>query len=185
MFWQQSVRVDKTIQAIGVLFRDDAVETMNYMRLLKLLYIADRRSYEKTGRPIVGGRVYALERGPVLQEVYDLIKGEHLEMPLWCEHFRVHHYLLVMTKRPDVGELSPDEIETLKEVAAEHRERDEWKLVDYTHDLPEWKKNDPEQSSRLIPPRDILEAVGRGGDADKILAFAKETEKMRQLFVRH
>ena len=37
------LKVLKTIQAIGVLLRADGVKRMNYMRLLKLLYIADRR----------------------------------------------------------------------------------------------------------------------------------------------
>jgi uncharacterized phage-associated protein len=44
---------------------------MNYMRLLKLLYIAERETLGRTGRPIVGGPVTAMERGPVLLEVLD------------------------------------------------------------------------------------------------------------------
>jgi uncharacterized phage-associated protein len=58
-----------------VLLRQDGVRCMNYMRLLKLLYIADRESLPRTGRPIVGGPVIAMERGPVLEEVFDLIRG--------------------------------------------------------------------------------------------------------------
>ncbi len=56
------VKVEKTIQAIGVLFRADRVKRMNYMRLLKLLYIADRESLQETGRPITGGAITARER---------------------------------------------------------------------------------------------------------------------------
>src|SRR5271155_4089348 len=68
------LKVLKTIQAIGVLLRADGVKRMNYMRLLKLLYMADRESLRETGRPITGGPVTAMERGPVLEEVYDLIR---------------------------------------------------------------------------------------------------------------
>lgn len=69
------LKVDKTIQAVGVLFRAEGVQRANCMRLLKLLYIADRESIREVGRPITGGAVVAMERGPVLEEVYDLIPG--------------------------------------------------------------------------------------------------------------
>lgn len=36
------------------------LRTMNYMRLLKLLYIADRELFRATGRPIVWGSVLAM-----------------------------------------------------------------------------------------------------------------------------
>jgi hypothetical protein len=35
----------------------------------KLLYLADRESLKKTGRPITGDRVVAMEHGPVLRSV--------------------------------------------------------------------------------------------------------------------
>src|SRR5712691_11826566 len=86
--------VPKTIQAIGVLLRQDGVRCMNYMRLLKLLYIADREALRQTGRAVVGGPVVARERGPVLEEVFDLIRGRHRHMPLWDEYLRTSHFNL-------------------------------------------------------------------------------------------
>src|SRR6266481_6666490 len=103
-------RVLKAIQAIGVLLRYDGVRRMNYMRLLKLLYIADREALKETGRPITGGPVAAMERGPVLEEVYDLIRGQHREMPLWSQFFRKERYDLIELAEPDVGQLSKYEI---------------------------------------------------------------------------
>ncbi len=104
------LKVLKTIQAIGVLLRADGVKRTNYMRLLKLLYMADRESLRETGRPITGGPVAAMERGPVLEEVYDLIRGQHKEMPLWDSFFRKERYDLVELCEPDVGKLSKYEI---------------------------------------------------------------------------
>src|SRR5262245_3077038 len=109
--------VSKTIQAIGVFLRQDGVRCMNYMRLLKLLYIADREALRHTGRTIVGGPVVAMERGPVLEEVYDLIQGRHRQMPLWDEYLRTSHFNLRLVKDPDVGQLSRSEIETLQGTA--------------------------------------------------------------------
>src|SRR5258708_4715070 len=95
--------VAKTVQALGVLFRADRVRRMNSMRLLKLLYIADRETLRETGRPITGGAVVAMERGPVLEEVYELIRGQHREMPLWSSFFSTNRYDLELLQEPDVG----------------------------------------------------------------------------------
>lgn len=162
------LKVSKTIQAIGVLLRADGVKRMNYMRLLKLLYLADRESLRETGRPITGGPVTAMERGPVLEEVYDLIRGQHREMPQWDSFFRKERYDLLELCEPDVGKLSKYEINKLQEVAKKHEDKDEWALVQYTHDLPEWKQNDPGTSSKPISLANILEAVGRAADIEEV-----------------
>src|SRR6516162_4061642 len=96
------LKVAKSIQAIGVIFRHDGVDRMNYMRLLKLLYIADRESLAETRRPITGGPVVAMERGLVLEHVYDLIRGQHVEMPTWDQYLRRQRYDLVLVQDPDV-----------------------------------------------------------------------------------
>ncbi len=176
--------VSKTIQAIGVLLRQDGVHSMNFMRLLKLLYIADRESLTRTGRPIVGGPVAAMERGPVLEEVYDLIRGRHRQMPLWDEYLRTNHFNLELVKDPDVGQLSRYEIETLQDTAQRHVDADEWDLSRLAHEFPEWKKNNPGTSSRPIPLADVLEAVGRAEALQEILEEASEKSHIESLLGR-
>jgi uncharacterized phage-associated protein len=178
------VSVSNTIQAIGVLLRQDGVRCMNYMRLLKLLYIADRESLRRTGRPVVGGPVTAMERGPVLQEVFDLIRGRHRQMPLWDEYLRTSHFNLELVKDPDVGQLSRYEIETLQDAARRHADDDEWALSRLTHEFPEWKKNNPGTSSQPIPQADVLEAVGRADSLQDILEEAAEKNHMESLLGR-
>jgi len=174
-------KVPKTIQAIGVLLRCDGVKRMNYMRLLKLLYMADRESLHETGRPIIGGSVIAMERGPVPEEVYDLIRGQHRDMPFWDTFFRKERYDLVLLCEPDVGKLSKYEINKLQVVAKKHEDMDEWDLVQITHDLPEWKQNDPGGSSKPIPLADILEAVGRGSDIDELSREAQSLSTIERV----
>ncbi len=169
------LRVLKTIQAIGVLLRHDGVKRMNYMRLLKLLYIADRESLKETGRPVTGGPVIAMERGPVLREVYDLILGQHREMSLWSQYYRKERYDLLELAEPDVGQLSKYEIGKLQDVAKTYLDDDEWALVDITHKFPEWNQNDPGKSSKPIPLSSILEAIGR---ADAIDEISKEAQSL-------
>jgi len=176
------LKVSKAIQAIGVLFRHDRVDRMNYMRLLKLLYIADRESLRETGRPITGGPVVAMERGPVLEEVDALIRGQHTEMPLWDEYLRKDRYNLELLKDPDVKQLSRYEIAKLQEVAKKHEDDDEWALSRHTHDFPEWQKNQAGASCRPIPLEDTLEAVGLGQAVPAITEEARDVAFFDRLF---
>ena len=49
----------------------DSVDAMSYMRLLKLLYLAERKSLAETGRPILGDRTIAMQQGPVMEATGD------------------------------------------------------------------------------------------------------------------
>ena len=60
--------IQKTIQAVGVLLRL-ARGRMGRLRLLKLLYIADRESLREFHRPIIGSRTVAMKNGPLHNEV--------------------------------------------------------------------------------------------------------------------
>ena len=176
--------VDKTIQALGVLFRAERVIRMSYMRILKLLYIADREALRETGRPITGGPVVAMERGPVLEEVYDLIREQHRDMPLWSSFIRKDHYTVALVRDPDVGRLSRYEIQKLQEIAKRYEDFDEWDLSQLTHQFQEWQKNDPGKSCKYIPLADLLEAVGQGDAAEQIAKEAHEKAHVQRLLGR-
>lgn len=175
-------KFNKAIQAAAYLLRREPFHQMNYMRLLKVLYIADRESIRQSGRPITGDRVAAMERGPVLSEVFDLIKGEHLRSPEWASFIERNGYDVRLAQEPGVANLSKFEIQVLEWVAEENHARDEWAMVEYTHTLPEWRKNDPGKSMKWIPLSDILESVGRPGDEADIEEDAKAGAAFARLF---
>jgi len=178
--------VAKSIEAIGVLYRTDRVDLMNSTRLMKLLYIADRKAFRDIGRPILGGPLFAMERGPVLKNVYELVREQHVELPLWSQYYRRTNTNLVQVKEPDVGILSEYEIETLQAVAKEHQDHDEVDLVEITHDFAEWKDNNPGKSDpKPISTKEVLNAVGRGEEADKIMAFANASTGFKRLVESH
>lgn len=166
-------KFDKALQAAAYLLRREPTRQMNYMRLLKVLYVADRESIRQTGRSITGDGVAAMERGPVLTEVFDLIKGSHLQSPDWSNVIQRTEYDVRLVQEPGVAKLSKFEIELLEQVAQDNHARDEWAMVELTHTFPEWRKNDPGKSSKWIPLHDILEAVGRPGDEADIEDDAK------------
>lgn len=168
----------RTIQAAAVLLRQEHCEQMGYLRLMKLLYIADRESLKETGRPITGDRAVAMEHGPVLTNVLNIIKDEDSRSSEWRKFFKRENYLIEMVNDPGVGQLSRFAVRKLEEVARRHSQMDVWEIVRLTHEFPEWIKNNPGKSSKEIPLRDILEAVGLSSEADGIINSLQEEEAM-------
>src|ERR1700682_886417 len=106
----------RTVQAVSVLLDLQRSRRMNYMRLLKLLYIADRESLLETGAPITGDRPVAMKRGPVLSHVYNLIKGESTDAGRWEEFVHKDDYEVELLKDPGRGKLSRYDIAKLTEI---------------------------------------------------------------------
>lgn len=182
MFFRFSVQ--KTIQAVGVLLRQ-ARGRMEYLRLLKLLYIADREHLRDFQRPIVGTRLVAMKNGPLHSEVYDLVKGEHLAEQLWSEYVRREGHEVELLKDPGVSELSAAEVRTLTTISDRYQAVSEWDLVEITHDFPEWIENypdDSENTSHIIPFEGLLNAIGLQQDKPAILNDLQETARMDRLF---
>ncbi len=171
----------KIIEAAAVLLRSEACHRMGYMRLLKLLYIADRESLAETGRPIVGTRPVAMDLGPVHSKALDLVRGTHYDAPAWSEFIVKDGYSIEMSADPGVLSLSRYEIAKLNEVQARYREVDDFDLSRITHTFPEWRRRHQEGTSVTIPLEDIIEAVGRGEDQEEILEDAKEARELDRL----
>lgn len=174
----------KTIQAVGVVLDADDRRVMDYIRLLKLLYIADREAILETGRPIIGSRVVALKNGPLHSRVYNLIEGEDVAKAEWAQFFRTEHDYICRIGEPGVDSLSRYEIRKLREVEQRFQDCDTWQLVESTHEFPEWKMNYPdpsENTSRVIPLQDVIEAVGGSIDAYEILQDVEEAEAIEKL----
>jgi len=149
----------KAKSAASVLLQQEGGR-MPYIRLIKLLYLADRESIDRRGRPIVGGRYVSMKYGPVLSEVLDLVRTGGLE---WSEAVEKENHDVLLKGGPDLGALSEEEIGILQEAVEVYRTLDRWKLCDFTHGLPEWK--DPKGSALDITPEDILRALGKGDEA--------------------
>lgn len=175
--------IEKATQAAGVLLREEPTHRMSRIRLLKLLYIADRESLRKTGRPITGDRAAAMRHGPVLSELYDCIKGTACHLATWQQFFRSEGHNVEMTAEPTTHDLCRYEIETLQQVSRERRDKDEWEIVNETHGFQEW--DDPGDTSQPIGFESILRAVGWDAEeTEKILAEARRDAEVDRLFER-
>jgi uncharacterized phage-associated protein len=139
--------------------------TMNYMMLVKLMYLADRTTLIERGQTITGDEMFALPKGPVLSTVLDWIsEGSPLSapQPAWFEYISIPENYSVSLKKanPEVDELSDYELQVLDNVYDRFGKMNRWDLVKLLHDaLPEW--TDPQGSSFRIAPEKILEAAHR------------------------
>lgn len=163
----------KTLQAVAYLLAKTPNRRMNYTKLIKLIYLADRQSLRDTGEPMTGDIVWAMDNGPVLGRLYDLIK-DVTPLQRWWDVIRREGYEIVLCADCGHDCLCEYELETLDALWAQYRYASYTDVIDFTHTLAEWRENEPEPGSRkAIPLDDILKAVGRSGDADEIKREAK------------
>ncbi len=179
----------KAIQAVAFLLKTRPDARDNYMRLLKILYMADRESIKETSTPITGDRFVCMEHGTMLNRLLNLVK--HEDSPIlktadyedWNTHFvREGEYDIRLVSDPGIGALCEYEIRKLEEVAKRYRNHSQWDMREETHKLPEY--HDPGRSSVLISLKQFLETIGLGDRADQIIEEAEDCASMSRLIER-
>src|SRR6266478_6252954 len=63
----------KSAQVAAILVSKEG-GSINYMKLLKLMYLADRQALLEAGKPITGDQPVCMKDGLLLSEIYNLIK---------------------------------------------------------------------------------------------------------------
>lgn len=156
---------------------------MPYIKLIKLLYLVDRRTFVETGYPTTGDRFVAMPHGPVLSRVLDLITWGRREADSpWSTYVsQPMNYCVMAIGPPDEGRLSEYDRTTIDAILDEFGAMDPWELVDYTHTLPEW--SDPGGSSVGIDPRVILRNAGCSDEA--IAAIESEVAEIHWFHVNY
>ena len=153
-------REDKATQAAGYLLKLRGGR-MSYMKLIKLLYLADRTALLRWGRPITFDSYCSLPRGPILSFTLDKIDSEpDPESPSYWHKFisEKNDYEVSLIGECPNDQLSPAEEAILKEIFHTFGCKSRWDIVKYCHGLPEWR--DPEGSALSITIRNILQAEG-------------------------
>ncbi len=134
---------------------------MSYLKLIKLLYLADREALNRWGFNITTDGYVSMEHGPVVSNTYNLMVSDDGQHEFWSQYITpplgVYEIALKSDLIPD-GQLSRSEEKLLSEIYGTYGTWNRWKLRDYTHTLPEWKN--PGNSSLPITVRDILKAQG-------------------------
>lgn len=136
-----------------------------YGQLVKLMYLADRRKLLERGAPITGDSLTAMENGTVLSIALDLMrKGPPKTGKLgreWEQYVAKRQGIDVEAIGEGTDELSRYELHLLDAIDAEFGHMSFYQLSDLTHELPEWKENNPGNSSLPIRPERVLELAGQ------------------------
>ncbi len=139
------------------------------LKLMKLMYLAERLSYERFCYPIIGDALVSMPNGPVLSGTLDLINSGSLpngdgswEALIAAKSGRDMSLKSdVNLTIDDLRELSEADIEVLDSIWVEFGRWSAFRLRDYTHNpnnCPEWQ--DPDGSSIPIELATLLEKLG-------------------------
>jgi hypothetical protein len=158
---------------------------MNYMKLLKLLYLTERNILEKYGYSFTSDRYVAMDQGMVLSNTLNLINGEipSDNSKNWDEYISEPQGKDVVLKKPiDSIALSEVEIDELNKVYEQFGYWNRWKIVEYIHDhLKEWK--DPKGSMIPVSREELLNVISSNTENNKkVLEEIEEQEEIRKLF---
>lgn len=148
------------------------------LKLMKLMYLAERLSYERFGFPIIGDSMVSMPNGPVLSRTLDLINfGSSADNGEWDQ--------LIAEKSgrdmslngndtmtiEDLRALSESDLEVLDSLWHKFGRMSAIQLREYTHNpnnCPEWQ--DPDGSSIPIQLETLLAKLGySASDAAEIV----------------
>ncbi len=157
------MNLNKLIQVVCYLLKKYDY-SLNYTKLIKILYLSDRKALAELGETITGDEVYAMDNGPVLSNLYDLIRGKSStdEQNLWDVYFKKNNFDIICINREiSDGELCDYEESVIDEVDSKYHDYSYGQMIDEVHKkeiCPEWKN--PCGTSIYISTADILKNIG-------------------------
>lgn len=159
---------DETAAQVAAFFAAQEGGRISVLKLVKLIYLADRVSMEQYCEPITYDCPVSMPHGPVLSRTFELINGiqgdeEAAAWGRWISDRDGYDVSLAEGRqdiqRDDLTHLSDAEFSVLEETWARYGGMNKWQIRDFTHDrCAEWQ--DPHGSSRPIAERDIFVALG-------------------------
>jgi len=170
----------KSTQAVARLIEKSG-GPIDYLRLVKLIYLSDRESIVTRGVPIVGGRYNSMEKGPIISEIMNFVATR--SAPDWKRTIS-HRYgnELRLLSVPNYGALSASEIEILDKTVQGHLDKTTEELVAWCHKhCPEYESV-PHGRQKPITVESILKSARKTAkQIQKLLQEAKEVEEMDEL----
>lgn len=171
----------KTIEAASFLLRtlDAEREGMPYIKLIKLLYLADREMVRTKRRTITGDEHLALPYGPVLGRTLDMIKKGDED---WQGFFEtdLEAKVIAEVQSAEPSALSRADLTILKQVAENFGHLPWQELVEFTKKLPECQSKNVTKGAKRIYLWDIAKALGFcDAEAREIVDYNAELNDIR------
>jgi uncharacterized phage-associated protein len=136
-------RFEACVQAIHFLLKNFG--EMDRLKIVKLIYFADKRHLILGGRTITNDNYVAMNYGPVGSMVLDVLKRTNLKPEQL-------NYADQYIRKTEIGEykyecatvdmmydqFSESDLKTLTKIGEKFKSMDAWELVELTHKYPEW-----------------------------------------------
>jgi uncharacterized phage-associated protein len=134
------------------------------MKVLKLLYFADRYHIRKYGRLITNDNYLAMQHGPVPSTSKDIAEANDYlddEVKAYSLQFiePLDNLVLHSLREPDNSVLSDSDMEALRFAWDNFGHCDQFELRDLTHNYPEWLTRKDHLDDASCLPMDLLEFV--------------------------
>ena len=160
---------EKKATQAAALFLKLAGNHLNFMVLIKLLYLAEREALSRWARPVVNDEYFSMKFGPVLSHVHDLITETPAldEGSFWARHISApSRFEVTLLEDPGDDELSEAEEDLIRQTYEQYKGFKDrpFDFVKYLHSvLPEWERV-TEGRCKEISIRSILMALRKSTD---------------------
>lgn len=118
--------------------------TINKMKAIKLIWLADRKHLRTYARPVVFDEYFAMKNGPVQTSVKDLAENTSFlakeESEYRNRYIDLQQYDLIAKDAMEDSVFSETDLSALSDIYAEFGQLDQFELVNVSHRYPEWKK---------------------------------------------
>lgn len=173
----------KTAQ-IAAWFLSQEGGAMPHLKLMKLMYLADREAMAEHGFPMTGDRFVAMPHGPVLSLTLNHINDAAPSTPNGWDDWISDKAGYVVALARDVNnealdELSKADLGVLEGVWKKFGWMSKYQIRDFTHNpenCPEWK--DPDGSSFPIQYEAVFEALGFPPDVAQSMSAAIRSQDL-------
>lgn len=155
---------EKRAAQVAAFFIFQAGGQIEILKLMKLMYLAERQSFVRLGEPMTGDTLYSMEHGPILSSTLNHINNFIESGPdgwdSWISDRSNREVALrIDDPIPKLKQLSDADLDILQDIWGQFGKMTAGQLRNYTHDnCGEWE--DPNQSSTLIPYRRLFRCLG-------------------------
>ncbi|HRH06311.1 MAG TPA: Panacea domain-containing protein [Burkholderiaceae bacterium] len=157
---------EKKAAQVAAFFLIQAKTPLEILKLMKLMYLAERGSFANFGEGMMGDRLVSMPHGPVLSITHNFMNGELTSSQggwdTWIAD-REARFLSLSDEKSlanvdELLELCDADIQVLNSVWQQFGLMTAWQLREYTHDhCPEWQ--DPDGSMIPMKPEDLFNAL--------------------------
>lgn len=138
--------VEKVIEATQLLLKLGGNQ-IEYTRIIKLLYLADREALNDWGRSITTDIYFSMKHGVVISRTLNLIKKQDpnaIDSEIWNKYIEpTDEYDIKIKEEKRICKLSKREVALLENIHAKYKDIPTWGeegLIEIIHQLPEWDK---------------------------------------------